>query len=1108
MPHIKEDSIQRIREAADIADIVGQFVDLKKNKGCCPFHDEKSPSFTVTPNKGIYKCYGCGAGGDSVSFIMQHERMDFIQAVEWIASRYNIKVEYDSKEINEVEIQEGKQMQTVLNTAAKKYQELLWKMKANDVVPVELLATRQLSIDTILEFQIGYAPNEWKFLTSPIIQSNLFKAATDLGICVSRNSNTYDQFRHRIMFPIQDMRGNIVGFGGRKLQPVTQEEKDADKDNPKYINSKDSKMYNKERVLYGLYQAATSIRKMGYAILTEGYYDVLSMHDKGATNTVATCGTALTSAHARLLKKYTNHVVIFYDMDKAGSKATLKAVDELVKLDMKVEVFSNETFEGQDPDSFARLFSGILPEWTFGNVSIPDPFEYEDEVLRATPNGLLQEIKNSVSDGIFFKVRTLMEETADSDDHEKTVAFNDVCGVIALIKEEYKRDRYIDQLAKEFKIKPTTFNNKVKELIGEEKKRLEKMLTIKDTDTKVPHYVNKEETMQSGFYADENPGLVGMWFWENGGFDLRTNCTLTPIMHIYSKDKLENRRIIELYNGKPDGRIAIEIENKAFQSLEAFEAALWNEGDYITYNLNKFHLQKIRNKFSSRFPKCWELKFLGWQPEGFFAYANMIYHGQNKELVPYNNYGIIQYKGVNYYSPSGSNIQKNTRLKDDEFKNEKLISYIEPPITFARWAELMHAVYGDAGKAGILYVFVGLFRDVIFKHNNSCPFLYGYGEAGSGKTTWADSISALFFKGIKAFNLNQGTDAAFFSRLGRYYNCVITLNEFDEYAIRDHWFRALKGAFDGEGRERGTIKKNKTETQEIESALLLIGQYLSTRDDASVLSRSIPEEFKKIAYTNESTALFDELKQYEQHGLTGLIIEPLQYRDKFEDQFPEMYNSCMRRIKDELKLRQWKVKHDRVIQSYSVMLAVYQIMSQYIQLPFSAEEYFEYTIKRTVKLANTIGDNNALSEFWKMMQMFYDNNLIHEGWDFRIETSHSVKIKSETHKEDFEKQFPKPTKILYLRLLNVHSQYKARMRTENGENGLSEANVINYFKSDVAYIGQKESMHFSKKGGPRMVSSCYVFNLELMKINLERFIDAIDGPEKTVTDEKAKDLPF
>lgn len=1104
MPFITEDSIRRIIDAAEIVDVVGKFVELKKNKACCPFHNESSPSFTVTPAKGIYKCYGCGVGGDSVSFIMKHEKLEFIEAIEWLAGHYHIKPDYETKEVNEVEVQESKQMQMVLDTAAKKYQEQLLKMKVTDVVPVEILQNRQLSLDTILEFKIGYAPDEWKFLTTPVINSNMFAAATALGIVVSKSGNNYDQFRNRIMFPIHDHKGHIVAFGGRKLKPVTADEIERDKDNPKYINSTDSKFYKKDGILYGLYQASKSIRSMGYAILTEGYYDVISMHDKGATNTVATCGTAFTSAHARLLKKYTNHVIIFYDMDAAGAKATLKAIDELVKQGMKVQVFASdmEEFVGMDPDNFARMFSGEIIDWTVNisapdktllQTSFPDPF-FEQ---KAYGTGLLQEINNGVIDGIVFKARTLMEETESADEADKAAAFTEVCYLFSLIENEYHRDQLIDKMAKEFKIKASLFNNQVKDLITAEKKRVEKLRAIPDSDIKLPKHVNREDFLQNGFYADENPEHIGLYFLDSGGTVARkTNCVIKPIMHIYSKDKMENRRIVELNNGLPDGRIAIEIENKSFQSLEIFEQTLWNEGHYITYKLDKYHLQKMKNKYSNAFPKCWELKFLGWQPEGFWAYNNMIFHGQNKELMPFNNYGIVQHKGVNYYSPSGSNVHKNVRVKDDEHKNDRMITYIEPPITFAYWAELMHKVYGDAAKAGIVYVFVGLFRDIIFKLNNSCPFLYGYGSAGSGKTTWADSISAVFFKGIKAFNLNQGTDHAFFSRLGRYYNCVITLNEFDEYAVRDNWFRALKGAFDGEGRERGTQKKNKTEVQEIESALLLIGQYLTTKDDASVLSRSVPEEFRTRKFTNEEKALFDELKQYESHGLTALILEPLQHRDTFEQKFADAYAISMRRIKDALKLRELNIKHDRVIQSYTVMLCVFEIMSKHITLPFTDEEYFEYTINRIVRLGNTIGENNALAGFWKTVEFLRNDNQIHEGWDFRIDVLPSIKIKADGEKY-FEKQFNQPTKLLLLRLINVQKLYSAWMRKEKGENGLSDANLENYMKADPAFIGVSNSVHFSKKNSREtMKSSAFIFNLEMMNINLERFVEESDEDEQ------------
>lgn len=1103
MPFIKDDSVRRILDAADIAEIVGDFIDLKKNTACCPFHTESTPSFHVTPAKGIYKCYGCGVGGDSLSFVMKHENIEFIEAVEYIAKKYHIEPEYEAKEVNELEVAESKQMTLILDTAAKSFQDELYKKQINDIIPVELLKNRALSIDTIIDFKIGFAPDGWKFLTSKFIQGNMYAAAVKLGIIVTKSGNTYDQFRNRIMFPIQDHKGRMVAFGGRKLKAITKEEIASDKDNPKYINSAESKFYKKENILYGLFQAAKSIRVMGKAILTEGYYDVVSMHDKGATNTVATCGTAFTKAHATLLKKYTNHVIIFYDSDKAGTKATMSAIDILVKEGFKVQVFANNTgVDALDPDSFARMFTGDLPEWLLytseKTVSIIDPFftKQASEIGTEEKRTPLQiDFDNSLEEGILFKTRSIFYDVEDGDTHDKAGAFSEVCDVLSLIENDFKRTSFIDILAKEFKLKSVQFTTEIKAIKDLAKKREEKLRAVPESDAILPKHVDPNVFMRDGFYTDDTPDYIGFWFVQNQKTERKTNFLLKPIMHIYSKDVNENRRIVELDNGEPNGCIAMEFPNVGFQSLDKFDSTVWNEGFYILYGLDKNQLQKIKNKYANSFPKCWELKNLGWQSEGFWAFNNNIFNINTIQVEKFNKYGIIQHKGTNFYSPSASAININTREKDNEYENDMMHTFVESPIKFNEWATLMNRVYGENGNLGVLYIFVGLFRDIVYKLNNSCPFLYGYGQVQSGKTVWADSISAVFFKGMKAFNLNQGTDYAFFERLGRYYNCVITFNEFDENAVKDAWFRALKAAFDGEGREKGKGgTKNKTTTQKIESAIVLLGQYLSVKDDASVLSRSIPAPFKQ---SNErgSKEDYNLLKQYEEHGLSGMLTELLVYRKLFEDRFYDAYAEQMKAIKVAIKEKDESYK-ERIVQNYCVLLTVLHILKDKFNFPFTYETFFNYTVDSIINLSSMIESSNALSGFWKMVEFLLDQGLIEEKWDFKIETVASIKIVVEGGHEKTV-PFEQPKKVVYVRLGNIHKLYSEQIRRQTGNVGLNEQTLQMYMHADPAYIGRNNSSRFSSKKTQKSSStSSFVFDLDKLNINLERFANDIPDDDK------------
>lgn len=349
---ILSSSIDDLRETLDIVEVIGKDVTLKKRgstyMGECPFHNEKSPSFTVSPPKQIFKCFGCGVGGDAIAFVMKKENLEFIPAIRMLASRINFTLEEteDTTAVKEAAAKKA-DLWKINEAAARHYQEQLLELPFDHWAVKELLDTRCYHPDTILEFGLGYAPDQWRFLSQIMTDKGLFYPGEELGLLKKNDSaQSYDVYRNRIIFPIHNEQGQVIGFGGRKPSS------DQDKSNPKYLNSKESPLYKKERVLFGLFQAKKHIKEMGFAIVVEGYTDVISMHQAGAPNTVGVCGTAITEHHAKLLKRYTNNVILMGDGDAAGQSSNFKAVDILLKYSLKVEICPLP--EKEDPDTFAR----------------------------------------------------------------------------------------------------------------------------------------------------------------------------------------------------------------------------------------------------------------------------------------------------------------------------------------------------------------------------------------------------------------------------------------------------------------------------------------------------------------------------------------------------------------------------------------------------------------------------------------------------------------------------------------------------------------------------------------------------------------------------------
>lgn len=348
---ITEESIQKVRDVS-IIDVVQLFVKLDRaNKACCPLHGEKTPSFSVHPAKQIFKCFGCGEGGDGISFVSKLQSLDFTGAVEFIADKLNIPLDYEKnvdKEKFQKHREERKSLREVLHKAQAWY---IKKLAANPKAMEYLERKRRYDIDIITKWGIGFGGSEWRELTELLTQQGLLPQAIQLGLCTeAQKTNSWDFYRNRITFPIKDEHGELISWGGR----IYTDEDEADPKIAKYKNGPGiSPLYKKDSALFGLYEAKPSIKKAGYAILTEGYTDVISLHEFGATNAVATCGTALTDEHCKLLKRVTAphlRILIWRDGDSAGINATEKDIQKLMKHGFKVEVMHMEG-ESNDPDS-------------------------------------------------------------------------------------------------------------------------------------------------------------------------------------------------------------------------------------------------------------------------------------------------------------------------------------------------------------------------------------------------------------------------------------------------------------------------------------------------------------------------------------------------------------------------------------------------------------------------------------------------------------------------------------------------------------------------------------------------------------------------------------
>jgi len=409
---IKQTTIDRVFDTIQIEEVVGDFVDLKKRGtsliGLCPFHNEKSPSFNVSISKGIYKCFGCGEGGHAVDFVMKHEKYSYPEAIRYLAKKYNIEVEEDEKSEEQLLINDRREsLLIVTNWAASMFQDSLWNSDEGKAIGLSYFKERGYRDDIIKKFELGYSPESWDYLYSNAVSAgHQDEYLEETGLVIKKEGGrTYDRFRSRVMFPIHNLTGRAVGFGGRTLK--------TDKKVPKYVNSPESDIYHKSAILYGLYFARKSIVTADNCYLVEGYADVLSVHQAGIENVVATSGTSLTAEQIKLIGRFTKNVTMLYDGDAAGIKASLRGTDMLLKegLNVKVLLFT----DGHDPDSYIQKFG---------------------------PNSFEEYIKKNQQDFISFKTQILLQD-AGKDPVKRAGVIREIVESIALIPDQIKASVFI-----------------------------------------------------------------------------------------------------------------------------------------------------------------------------------------------------------------------------------------------------------------------------------------------------------------------------------------------------------------------------------------------------------------------------------------------------------------------------------------------------------------------------------------------------------------------------------------------------------------------------------------------------------------------------------------
>lgn len=498
-------TIDRIFAATDIVEVIGDFVKLKKAgtnyKGLSPFTNEKTPSFFVSPSKGIFKCFSSGIGGNAVSFIMEHEKLSYPEALRYLAKKYNIDiVEHEATAEEIKEKNERESLLAVTEFAAKQFIEWLHHREEGRAIGMSYLKERGMRGNMIEKFQLGYSPENRDALTKVAIEKGYRgQYLIKTGLSIDKGDYMFDRFSGRIIFPIHSLSGQIVGFGGRVLK---KDEKTA-----KYLNSPESEIYHKSSILYGLYFAKNAIIKQDSCFLVEGYTDVISLHQAGIENVVASSGTALTAEQIRLIKRFTKNVTVLYDGDEAGIKASLRGIDMILEEGLNVKVLLLP--DGEDPDSYSK---------------------------KVSTTGFTDFIQANETDFIRFKTRLLVKES-QNDPVKRATLISDVVRSIAVIPDNIIRSVYIRECSKMLDIEEAVLYNETFKIRREKAFSRQPGMEYVRSSVNAPQVPVKQEIRLGITYPHEKELLRILLLYANKEVRLEDENNPTVLQYIISEIK-------------------------------------------------------------------------------------------------------------------------------------------------------------------------------------------------------------------------------------------------------------------------------------------------------------------------------------------------------------------------------------------------------------------------------------------------------------------------------------------------------------------------------------------------------------------------------------------
>lgn len=997
--------IEQILDRCDIVDVIGSEPEITLTKkganyvACCPFHSEDTPSFVVSPRRNTFKCFGCGKGGDAITFLREHKGYTFEQAVKELAKRYDIEIEEQEETPEQTKNRIIKESMLSACKMAMEFYAACINDGSDAAKAAYKYAEDRWGADIIKDRCLGYAPGGSALIKYLKDHGHNTKYFIDAGLVKERKDGSLcDALFNRLVIPIRDRLGRYIGYTARAFGDAQ----------PKYINSPTSTIYHKGSTLFGIDTAAREAAKKEVVYAVEGAPDLLRMLAIGVDNAVAPLGTAWTDDQFKLVHRLGARICFIPDIDKPNSSGSYGAgIDAVIK-------------NGKNAIKFGLTV-------TVKEITPPEAGKKADPDTYITSRKILDSIEEQ--DFIAWLAAKRVESASNATD--KAEIINELAPLLASVPDKVKEKLYTKQLSKIINVPQTILSSSVNETRCKQQQG-------RVTESRL---LDQALYKKYGFFERNNCYFS---LATDGDDKQWSNFIMEPLFHI--RDQANPKRLYRITNENGQKEI-IELKQKELISLSDFKCRTEGVGNFIWEGSEK-DLNKLKRVLYERTESAKEITQLGWNRDGFYAFGNGILY--NATWYPTDELGIVRLPELgNYYLPGASAIYKGDF---DLFQFERKFVHLGmAEFSLHDYTSALINVFGDNAKIGIAYLLATLFKDVVTSLTKNFPILNLFGPKGSGKSELGHSLMSFFIIKNAPGNITNATDAALADTISQASNALVHLDEYKntiELTRREF----LKGLYDGVGRTRMNMDRDKKrEMTRVDCGVCLSGQEMPTIDIA-LFSRLLFCRFDRTEFNVQEKKAFSELVEMRDKGCSHLTLEILKHRKKFEADFSGNYKSVM---DDFYSALSGEVIEDRIYRNWVTVLASLRTLEGVLELPFGYAEMLRICAKSASMQNAETRTNNEIGVFWSTVDYLHQSGDIFYDSDYRIKYMRTFKGKGMSEDIVFAEARP----VLMLCTKRVFMLFKQNAKNV-GDAKVSLDSLRYYLENSKEYLGTKNAVRF------------------------------------------------